>query len=204
MASDIQICNIALSKLGAATIASLSEGSQEANFCSTFYESARDAALRSHPWNFASKTRVLASTDVPTGYEETYAYSYPSDCLMASKVHDGEGNESTFRVILHEDSNGDKSKLILTNLETANLTYTVRVTDPNIYDSQFIESFALRLAAELAWPITKDHNVEQNMYTKFNNSLPETEASNSSEGNVGQEGNTLWTDYRTNGGELKY
>ena len=55
MASEVDICNRALSKLGAARITSLTEDSVNARACNAMYESVRDAELRAHPWNFAMK-----------------------------------------------------------------------------------------------------------------------------------------------------
>ena len=53
MASEIAICNLALSHLGdAANIASIDppEGSAQAEHCATFYPIARDSLLEMHDW----------------------------------------------------------------------------------------------------------------------------------------------------------
>lgn len=54
MASEIEICNIALSRIGnSRSINSMTEASKEANQCSLHYEQCRDAVLSDFPWNFA-------------------------------------------------------------------------------------------------------------------------------------------------------
>ena len=57
MASEVDICNLALSHLGdTATIASLDppEGSAQAEHCARFYPIARDSLLEMHAWGFAT------------------------------------------------------------------------------------------------------------------------------------------------------
>ena len=63
MASEVDICNLALSHLGDnATVASIDppEGSAQAEHCSRFYPIARDTLLEMHNWNFSTRRAVLA------------------------------------------------------------------------------------------------------------------------------------------------
>ena len=58
MASDVEICNLALSHLGdTATVASIDppEGSAQAEHCARFYPIARDALLEKHDWSWATR-----------------------------------------------------------------------------------------------------------------------------------------------------
>lgn len=59
--SAVSICNMALSRVGHHTeiTASLSENTEAARQCNLHYEPARDALLRSHPWNFATRRTKL-------------------------------------------------------------------------------------------------------------------------------------------------
>lgn len=68
------ICNSALTKIGAATISSISDTNKRALLCNEQYAKLRDDLLRSHPWNFAIKRAYLAKDtfnfvdgDVTTG-----------------------------------------------------------------------------------------------------------------------------------------
>ena len=63
MATEVDICNLALAHLGDdATIASLSppEGSAQAEKAARFYPIARNTLLEMHTWNFASKAWKLS------------------------------------------------------------------------------------------------------------------------------------------------
>jgi len=57
MASQTDICNAAISHCGTRSkIASIDEGSAEANACRTHFALARDGLLRAYDWNFARIT----------------------------------------------------------------------------------------------------------------------------------------------------
>ena len=60
MASEVQICNLALAKIGDQQITSLTENSKAGRLCNLVYEPLRDATLRAHPWNFAITRETLA------------------------------------------------------------------------------------------------------------------------------------------------
>lgn len=181
--SDVRICNLALAEIGARPIASLSENSQNARSCSTFYETSRDAVLSGEfSWNFALFNLELASVTVPDGFGEwAYAYGYPSDCLRARSVHDGAGTEANFEVGVYSGVGNQKLKAILTNLENAYLRLTVRITDPQLFDAQFVEAFHLHLASKLAWSLFKKTSLEQTLYQKYLLAIPQAQAADADE-----------------------
>ncbi|NBQ76422.1 MAG: hypothetical protein EBU14_13895, partial [Acetobacteraceae bacterium] len=62
MASEVDICNLALANLGdTATVASINppEGSAQSEHCSRFYPIARDTLLEMHNWNFSTRRILL-------------------------------------------------------------------------------------------------------------------------------------------------
>ena len=58
--NDYDIVNLALIRLGANTITSLSDGSRNANTANKIYEMIRDEVLRSFDWGFAKRRAWLA------------------------------------------------------------------------------------------------------------------------------------------------
>ncbi len=58
--SDTGIANVALSRLGAERIASISEDTENARLINAVYGTLRDEVLRAHPWNFAIKRSIPA------------------------------------------------------------------------------------------------------------------------------------------------
>ncbi|MBT0394843.1 hypothetical protein ISO77_04720 [Morganella morganii subsp. morganii] len=162
MASEIEICNIALSRIGnSRSINSMTEASKEANQCNLHYEQCRDAVLSDFPWNFAVKRVALADTNNPPP-EWKYAYRYPTDCMKAiAIIRPGEKYHRPDTAI-HFQVGADEAgtgKLIYTDQPEAWLQYTARVTDVNMYDALFKDALAWRLAAELARPLASNAGI---------------------------------------------
>lgn len=172
MASEVDICNLALGHLGdTATVASLDppEGSAQAEHCARFYPLARDSLLEMHPWGFATKRVQLAQ--LGTGWPEwDYAYAQPADALKIIAVLPPYATDDYSQGLSHVpvaaggsyvpqafscevDANG--ADVIYTDQEDAVLRYTALVTDPTKFSPLFIMSLSWHLASMLAGPILK-------------------------------------------------
>ena len=156
MASDTEICNLALSHLGIGKeIASLeTEKSQEAASCRRFYTTALDATLRDYPWAFATKIATLALVEEEPNDEWLYSYRYPTDCLFIKRILSGLKEDTRQSRVVYRVLSDSAGKLIYTNYENADMEYTYRVTDSNIYPSDFTLALSFRLAYYIAPQIT--------------------------------------------------
>lgn len=178
MASDVEICNLALSHLGdSATVASLDppEGSAQAEHCQRFYPMARDAVLEMHDWNFSTRRALLAAVDFDFT-QWKYAYALPADCLCVRVVlssestgdlsnpiptsftqdnipNAGQGAYTTQDYVIESSETGDQ--ILLTNMEDALLRYTALVEDTTKFSPLFTITLSWQLAAMLAGPIIK-------------------------------------------------
>lgn len=156
MITETEICRLALDNIGAASIADITEESQEAMMCRRNYGPVRDQVLRDYPWRFARrKTRLAAVTleniDI---YRFAYAYQYPPDCLRAIEIERGLLSNAPieFEVANANDAVG---KIILTDESEAILSYTAKITNAAIFDPMFVMALCYRLAAQLALSLTK-------------------------------------------------
>lgn len=170
MASEIDICNLALSHLGDdATVASINppEGSAQAEHCSRFYPLARDTLLELHAWNFCTKRAALALL-VDSGTQWFYTYEQPADCLRVISVLDVNAGDdlgvpaTTFAwpalntpqpFVCETDALG--REIILTNQPDAMARYTAYVTDTTKFSPLFVTALTWKLAAMLAGPVVK-------------------------------------------------
>lgn len=154
MASIVDICNIALSHLGAeAVVSSISppDGSAEAGYCARFYPIARQSTLVAGNWGFARKRVALAElTNDST--EWTYKYQLPSDCLHARKVLTGDVYDNPERGGAKFEIEGDA---LFTNQPEAVLIYTRDVTDTSKFPADYTTALGMVLAGYLAGPIIK-------------------------------------------------
>lgn len=180
MASEVDICNLALAHLGdTATVASINppEGSAQAEHCSRFYPIARDTLLEMHNWGFASR-RIQPAQLTSTWPEWKYAYQVPSDIINMVSVlpPDAQDDYSTRWAPTDAPWNNyspvvaagryvpqpytmevlaDGTQVIYTNQEQAVLRYTQRVTDPTKFSPLFTLTLSWHLASMLAGPVIK-------------------------------------------------
>ena len=178
MASEVDICNLALGHLGdTATVSSINppEGSIQAEHCQRFYYPARDALLEMHSWGFATKRVTLALLST-TWTEWQYAYAVPSDAinLIAVMPPDATSDYSVGINYMFSQTGlpmvaggiyqpqpysweiqADGSQIIYTNQENAVLRYTAQITDTTQFSPLFVISLTYLLASYLAGPVIK-------------------------------------------------
>lgn len=157
MASVVDICNQALSRLGdSATVASIDppEGSAQAEHCARFYPMARDALLESFPWKFATRRVRLAALAVPS-WNWAYAYALPSDCLHALAVLPADAGSDADSQPFEVETGEDGVLLVLTDQPAACLRYTSTVEDSARFPPLFVDALSWLLASSLAGPLMK-------------------------------------------------
>lgn len=157
MASEVDICNIALGHLGeSANVSSISppEGSVWAEHCQRFYPIARDTALEMHDWAFATRRVQLAPLAAPPSTNWRFAYAVPPRYVKPINIlmpgqDDTERNDFTIET-------ADNGSLILyTNVEQAILRYITRVSDTTKFSPLFVDTVGWLLASYLAGPVIK-------------------------------------------------
>lgn len=77
MATQTEICNRALIRIGADTIVDITENSKEGRLCNILYDQIRKDLLRSHPWNFAIR-RIILAPDANTAPNTDFFYYLPT------------------------------------------------------------------------------------------------------------------------------
>lgn len=156
MASEIEICNMALAHIGVSIpIANLDEASKEAQACKLFYAQTRDAVLRDFAWPFAGRFVALALVEEdPTG-EWAFSYRYPTDAHTIRRIlNPATRNDSRQSRIPYRLANDAEGLVILTDQEDAEAEYTFKVTNPGWFAPDFVSALALRLAADIAPQLT--------------------------------------------------
>ena len=160
MASVIDLCNKALDKLGQGAITSLSDNTKSARVCDRSWPLVRDQVLRDHPWNFAVKRSVLAASETAPAWGFSAQFPLPADCLRLIEVRDLSTGE--YQV---EDGH------IHANATVLYIRYIKRVTDPNVYDSLFVDTAATRLAAEMCEAFTQSTQKKQALFEEYSDSI---------------------------------
>lgn len=143
--SRIDLCSRALLKIGANPIASLSEGTAEADVASNLYDYVRDALLSVHPWHFATTQKKLAALSSSDLDGLSNAYALPADCLrvLYAGTHEG-GSGLVYRL---------SNRTVHTNAAEIYLTYVFRAEETD-YPPYFDKVLIAHLAAEFCIPLT--------------------------------------------------
>lgn len=157
MASNVEIANRALTKIGANRIISLSDDNEEGRNLSSMFAIVRDAELRAHNWRFSIKRAQLAALSTAPEFGYDYQYRPPSDCLKIIEVGDYyPGADLTEFVGSDTSEYAYENGVILTDYAAPlKLRYVARIEDPTLFDALFVEAFACKLAMELAERITQ-------------------------------------------------
>lgn len=169
MASIVDICNIALARIGdEATVTSIDppEGAAQAEHCARFYPQARNALLLRHPWSFATQRARLAklSETVPGA---ACAYAVPASCIKVLECFeddDAPGGRPWIHGMPHQHWKLEmlgEQRVILTDAESLNIRYLTDGTKPELYSAAFTEALSWLLASMLAGAIVKDQSGQQ-------------------------------------------
>jgi hypothetical protein len=185
--SEVDIANAALIMVGESTIASLTDETKSARVCNHRYASVRDAILRRHPWNCATKRvdlgAVLAGTDVPAfGY--TYAYQLPADFLRVVQLQE---LDEPYKV---------EGRKFLTNVNPAKIIYIYKITDVSAMDSLLTEAISAQLASEIAKSIGGSETMARAMAEMANEKIQEAQYADSRESGIDQITSSTWLDAR--------
>lgn len=184
MSSAVDICNLALIRLKVKPIASLTEATEPAKKCNAIYEDIRKIVLRDHPWNFATQIVALSESEDDTVIGWDYIYTLESSCVFARRVfnEDTEAGKTENFLKLQSSVLGGNYLIIACNISPAYLEYTADVTNTALFDSSFVDSFAWRLAVELAPALTGSDTKVNDLTKQYLWSLDRAKTLNTSEG----------------------
>lgn len=161
--SDVQICNIALGRIGVSkAVADIEtpEASVEGRMCNRFYEPTRDRVLQSFNWPFAKSYEQIALIEECPSDDWLYSYRYPATAVEVWRIVTALGkldpNPSPFERGLDDGGGG----LIFTNDSGPStgggpsVEFTKFITNTALFSPMFVDTLAWELAAELATPLS--------------------------------------------------
>ena len=179
--TKLTICNMALMRVGhdKLTQAQLTaDAIRAAQLVNTHYDNCRDSLLRAHPWNFAVKRAALVDTGEAPEFEFAYAFSMPDDCLKILRTDsESEGINAEYRI-----ENQNDVKVLVTDEGSCEIEYIAQITDVTLFDPQFVDILAQRLAAEICIGLTDNANMTQGLWDVYQSKLREARGVDAQEG----------------------
>lgn len=193
--SATEIANVALSLLGAQEIVDITDGDdnqKERVLAALHYGRVRDAVLRAHHWNFATKRVELALLVSAPSHEYAYEFSMPADFLKMIRTKlEAEGGVDDYRI----EHNGTAT-VLRSHDDEVFIEYTAQVTNVALYDSLFIDCFTALLAAEMSYALTEKAELGESLRKIYTDKLREARTTDAQEGTPRTAGYVSWIDER--------
>lgn len=166
-ATKVSVSNEALNLIGAQSILSFDEQTQNARRCAELYDSTRQALLRMHPWSCAKKRAQLAPVSIHPCFGYAHAFALPRDFI---RLESAGGTE--FEI---------ENRHILANSNLVNLIYVFDNDNEDTWDSLFREAMVYYLASKLAKATTGSNAEADSLWQKLQVTLKQARAINGQE-----------------------
>ena len=147
--SDVEICNLALDYLGSGSIVSRDiKSDKSAKLCDRWYDISRRSVLKDLNASFSIKRAALATVaDFTPVYGYSNAFALPDKCLKILNVEDPMQLER-YQI--------EGKYLYCDYSDVVNVRYIYDEEDVSLYDDEFVELLALKLARNICMPLTQD------------------------------------------------
>ena len=174
MASEVDIANRALQKIGAKRIVSLTEDTVNGRAVNLAYEILRDAELRAHTWNFSIERASLAADSSTPDWGRSNSFTLPSDFLRLLPPYPEDNSNQT-------DWQIEGRKILTNDSAPLYIRYVKIVTDPNDMDALFREALSARIAAEICEELTQSNSKKTEMKDDYKLAIREARRVNAIE-----------------------
>jgi hypothetical protein len=168
MASQIEIINLALTKLGARHIASLAENNEAARFFSANYENILLSELRGHVWGFAKARAALPALGTTPPFRFAYEYALPEGYVRTIQVGDYQPGASLTDYRDNEEGfySIEQGKILTDFAAPLNVRYIKRVSE-GLFDPLFVTAFACKLAFDGCYRITNSNSLKDQVGEEY-------------------------------------
>ncbi len=178
-ASDVEICNLAISWLAGSRITSLTDDSREANLCLANYDSSRRAVLEEREWTFAVKRIQLSQLAGIPLFGYNYKFLVPSDLLYSIGVYNP---SHASRPNPPQERHAFENNNILSDISSIDLKYISDVTNTKLFSPLFDQAVASHIAMNICIPLTENSKHFERMAKLYDYNLNRAGSSNGLQG----------------------
>ena len=183
MASQVDVCNRALIKIGGGQITSISDNTKAARILSGLWATVLQSELKKRYWSFALARASLAKLSTAPDWGFANAYQLPVDYLKMVQVNDLYVAPSQQDYI-----NGDSSPYAIEGTTIATdfadplkIRYVRNITDPGLFDPLFVEVLASKLAYESCYGIHQSREGQKTAMEDYRMAVKDAAQSNAIE-----------------------
>lgn len=151
--TGVSICSDALLLIGAKTITSFNDGTDEASVCDRLYPDVRDFTLVMYPWTFTMKKVQLPQLITTPGSVWKYEYALPGDRLANPRAVYASASPGAYPEKDWEIQ-GDK---LLTNLQQVFIDYQYQ-TPEYAMPAYFVQLLKYQMAWHIAETVTEQQD----------------------------------------------
>lgn len=153
--TPLDICNIALSKLGEAPLAALdANASPAARLCYMHYHPVRREVLSAARWSFAKRQTTIQSQEGDDTGLHSLPHTLPSDCLRVLGV-----NSAGWTL---------RGRCIYCPQQEIRVLYIADIEDTSLFEPLFIDALATRLACKLCIPLLSSITARKALVDEYN------------------------------------
>lgn len=167
MASQVSICNQAISRLGGNLITSIDDQSEEAQLCKANYDNIRAVVFQEQAWSFATARYVLPKVDDGAAYagksQFSSRYLLPSEIVNVIRASDNPDDRNT----VSSEWRVEGEHIVTDSGSPLYVKAIIDVTDTSKFSPMFTQAFALRLASEICMAVTNSLNLQRSLMQEY-------------------------------------
>jgi len=172
-----EIVNNALGHLGAAPLTDLdSDTTKIGKLARRMWQPTADECVTDHPWNaFKVRTEDLSADPVNPPFGYSFRFALPADpyCLRVLSTEGADDTKDTWTV---------EGRYLLADTSTVKLWYLRRSLDTGEWPPLFVTVMEYRMAAKLAYAVTRSLSVSNDMMKLYFAELSRARGTNGQEG----------------------
>ncbi len=180
MASQVEICNRALIKLGAGQITSITDNSKQARILSALWDTVRKSEMTKRFWMFSLvRTTLPALADKPS-WGFAYQYQLPPDFLKLAQVNDTfiAPGQADYRASDDSPYAIEGGVIMPEWGARLRIRYVQDSQDTGLFDDLFGEVMASKLAYESCYSITQSRDGQRAAQDDYKAALRDASISN--------------------------
>lgn len=182
--TDVELCNWALTEVGAQRITGLDDDSKEAKVCNEHYEKVKRYMLSIHPWNFNKVRAEFAENASTPAWGWEHQFEIPEDC---GRILEAEYPDVEYEV------EGD---MVMTDNADFKCTYATTTCSEALFRPYFEKAFALELARTIAYALVQNAALKELLTKNAAQALREARSFDAQEGTPKDFEVNTWTNER--------